>query len=375
MTGVAKVSTNTVSAKLCDFKMLVPFISCDDTIVYPGKDGSFSIPPSVKKLTIHGHICDYSLTNPQLSYCLKGFDSRATLIRKSGLAPVSYTNLKGGEYHFVIQLLDRQGKAYSTLDVPIRKREALHEQLWANLALLLILVHLLVGSVTLYVRYRTRRFQRKEQEQRQLIREIVESFAKVIDMKDKYTNGHSSRVAEYTRMLARELGYDEDTVEKFYNIALLHDIGKIGIPSEILNKPGKLTDLEFNMIKSHSALGYEALKDISIMPELAIGAGAHHERPDGRGYPKGLSGNQIPRVAQIITVADTFDAMYSDRPYRKRMNFDKAVSIIKEVSGSQLVPDVVDAFLRLVERGQFKDPADHGGGTTEDINNIRSKYK
>ena len=109
------------------------------------------------------------------------------------------------------------------------------------------------------------------------------------------------------------------------------------------------------------------------MPELAIGAGAHHERPDGKGYPKGLKGDEIPRVAQIIAVADTFDAMYSDRPYRKRMNFDKAVSIIKEVSGTQLQADVVDAFLRLVDKGEFRAPDDIGGGSTEDINNIHKK--
>ena len=141
----------------------------------------------------------------------------------------------------------------------------------------------------------------------------------------------------------------------------------------MLNKPGKLTDTEFAIIKSHSALGYNTLKDISIMPELAIGAGAHHERPDGKGYPKGLKGEEIPRVAQIIAVADTFDAMYSDRPYRKRMNFEKAVSIVSEVRGTQLAEDVVDAFLRLVEKGEFRAPDDNGGGTTEDIDNIHKR--
>ena len=109
------------------------------------------------------------------------------------------------------------------------------------------------------------------------------------------------------------------------------------------------------------------------MPELAIGAGEHHERPDGKGYPKGLKGDEISRVAQIIAVADTFDAMYSDRPYRKRMNFDKAVSIIKDCAGTQLADDVVKAFLELVEKGHFRAPDDDGGGTTEDINNIHKR--
>ena len=216
-------------------------------------------------------------------------------------------------------------------------------------------------------------YKERQKRDKQLIREIVESFAKIIDLKDSYTQGHSTRVAKYTAMLTRELGYDEETVENYYNIALMHDIGKIGIPDEVLNKPGKLDDTEFKIIKSHAQRGYEALKNISLMPEIAVGAGSHHERPDGRGYPMGLKGDEIPRVAQIIAVADTFDAMYSDRPYRKRMNFDKVCEIIREVRGTQLTSDVVDAFLRLVDKGEFRAPDDNGGGSTEDISNIQSK--
>lgn len=217
----------------------------------------------------------------------------------------------------------------------------------------------------------------REQQQRdkQLIREIIESFAKVIDIKDSYTQGHSQRVAKYTAMLARELGYDEETIEKYYNIALMHDIGKIGIPDQVLNKPGKLTDEEYDVIKSHTERGYDVLKSISLMPEIIVGAESHHERPDGNGYPNGLKGDKIPRVAQIIAVADTFDAMYSDRPYRKRMNFDKAVSIIKEVSGTQLTSDVVDAFVRLAEKGELRAPDDNGGGTFDDISNIHKNQE
>ena len=217
----------------------------------------------------------------------------------------------------------------------------------------------------------------REQQQRdkQLIREIIESFATVIDIKDSYTQGHSRRVANYTAMLARELGYDEETVEKYYNIALMHDIGKIGIPDQVLNKPGKLTEEEYNIIKSHAERGHDVLKSISLMPEIIVGAEAHHERPDGKGYPNGLHDGEIPRVAQIIAVADTFDAMYSDRPYRKRMNFDKAVSIIKEVSGTQLTSDVVDAFVRLAEKGVLRAPDDTGGGTMDDISNIHKNQE
>lgn len=212
----------------------------------------------------------------------------------------------------------------------------------------------------------------RQKRDKELTREIIEAFAKVVDLKDNYTRGHSLRVANYTEMLSKELGYDEETTEKYRNIALMHDIGKVGIPDSVLNKPGKLTDDEFALIKSHTSRGYEVLENISIMPEIATGARAHHERPDGKGYPQGLKKDEIPRVAQIIAVADCFDAMYSNRPYRKRMNFDKVVSIIKEASGTQLTPDVVDAFLRLVDKGEFRAPDDDGGGSMESIENIHA---
>ena len=213
----------------------------------------------------------------------------------------------------------------------------------------------------------------RQKRDKKLTNEIIEAFAKVVDLKDAYTQGHSFRVAKYTEMLARELGYDEETVEKYHRIALMHDIGKVGVPDSVLNKPGKLTDEEFSLIQSHTSRGYEVLENISIMPEIAVGARAHHERPDGKGYPQSLKNEEIPRVAQIIAVADCFDAMYSNRPYRSRMNFDKVVSIIREVSGTQLAPDVVDAFLRLVEKGEFRDPDDHGGGSMETIENIHAE--
>lgn len=156
-----------------------------------------------------------------------------------------------------------------------------------------VLVFTLMMGVYLF-REQTRALRQKQQENSEFISEITTAFAKVIDMKDSYTNGHSARVAKYTAMLARELGCDDETVEKYCRIAQLHDEGKIGIPKAVLNKPGKLTDEEYDIIKSHTTKGYDVLKDISIMPELATGAEFHHERPDGRGYPNGLKGGEIP---------------------------------------------------------------------------------
>ena len=370
-TGVCKVNVETSFENVNDLKVAVPFIETDGKRVYPDEKGVFTIPSDVQKLTVFSFVYSYSLSDPQVSYQLVGFEQKSTTVSRSDLMPVDYTNLRGGSYDFVIQLHDSMGRDSKDVSVRIVKEKAYYEQTWFFVVLGLLAIVTLAMLTQGYVRRKTRKLEKKQQEDMTFIREITEAFAKVIDMKDKYTNGHSSRVAQYTARLAEELGYDRETVEKYYRIALLHDIGKIGVPPEVLNKNGKLTDEEFEIIKSHTSQGYEALKDISIMPELSVGAQAHHERPDGRGYPNHLKGDEIPRVAQIIAVADCFDAMYSNRPYRNRMNFDKVVSIIKEVSGTQLTPDVVDAFLRLVERGEFRDPDDTGGGATENIDNIR----
>ncbi len=374
-TGVVKVNIENDFEDVNDIKMAVPYVVADGVTIYPDENGTITIPSNVNKLTIYGYVFTYSLIDPQVTYYLDGIDKGKSTVKRSELAPVSYTNLRGGKYHFVMRLEDFTGDDSKEISILIIKTKAFYERLWFIITCILLFMFIVACIVITGIKLRTKKLLKKQEENKLLIREMVEAFAKTIDMKDKYTNGHSTRVAEYTAILAKELGYDEETVEKYRNIALLHDIGKIGVPPEVLNKPGKLTDREFAIIKSHSALGYNVLKDISIMPELAIGAGAHHERPDGKGYPKGLKGDEIPRVAQIIAVADTFDAMYSNRPYRNRMNFEKVVSIMKEVSGTQLESDVVEAFLRLVDKGEFRDPDDNGGGSLESIDNIHKKFE
>ena len=368
--GVVKVNIEKSFENIDNMKVAVPYVDADGTRIYPDEAGTFVIPSDTRKLTVSSFVFNYSPTNPQVSYRLEGFDSAATTVDRSELVPVDYTNLRGGDYRFVMQLKDSMGRGNREISVVIRKEKAFHEQIWFIVLAAAAVIALIALGVWGYTRKKTRALEKKNHETMTFVREITHAFAKVVDMKDTYTNGHSTRVANYTAMLARELGYDEDTVEKYYRIALLHDVGKIGVPPEVLNKPGKLTDEEFETIKSHASKGYDALKEISIMPELAVGAQAHHERPDGKGYPNHLKGDEIPRVAQIIAVADCFDAMYSNRPYRNRMNFEKAVSIIQEVSGTQLTSDVVDAFMRLVKKGEFRDPDDDGGGTTENIDNI-----
>ncbi|MCR5848595.1 MAG: HD domain-containing protein [Lachnospiraceae bacterium] len=374
-TGVAKVNIDNDFNYIEEIKMAVPYVDADGELIFPNENGEIIVPANVKRVTVYGYVYSYSLMNPIVTYYLEGFDKTPITVDRKSFEPVAYTNLRGKTYHFIMRLKDTAGNGENTMSVTIVKQKSYYETVVFYLFLAVAAGLILYELIIFVVNRKTKALVKKQNETKLYIREMTEAIARTIDMKDRYTKGHSIRVAEYTAMLTKELGYDEDTIERYYNIALLHDIGKIGIKPEVLNKAGKLTDEEFTLIKSHSIQGYNVLKDISIMPELATGARSHHERPDGHGYPDGKVGDEIPRAAQIIAVADTFDAMYSDRPYRKRMNFDKAVSIIKEVSGTQLTEDVVEAFLRIVERGELRSPDDDGGGTTEDITNIRLKYK
>lgn len=195
----------------------------------------------------------------------------------------------------------------------------------------------------------------KQKENLTFINQIIHAFARSIDIKDKYTNGHSMRVAKYAKLIAKKAGFNSKEAEALYNIGLLHDIGKIIIPDHILNKSGRLTDDEYKVVKRHTSTGADILKEIQIAPEWAIGARYHHERIDGKGYPTGKSGDEIPEIAQIIAVADTFDAMYSDRPYLGKMPIEEVVSELKRCAGTQLSEKYVKVLLQLISEGAVEE--------------------
>lgn len=168
-----------------------------------------------------------------------------------------------------------------------------------------------------------------------------------IDAKDRYTRGHSERVAHLAAALARAIGMDDRQVERVHICGLLHDVGKIGVPEAVLTKPGRLTDAEFRLVKLHPELGFGILKDIPQLQDILPGVLHHHERWDGAGYPQGLAGENIPRIARLIGLADTFDAMSSSRSYRAAMPRTQVLSEIQRCSGTQFDPGLVEYFLRL----------------------------
>ena len=191
--------------------------------------------------------------------------------------------------------------------------------------------------------------EKKTEENEKLFMHVVHSLADAIDAKDTYTNGHSGRVAKYSKEIARRYGYSEKAQGDIYMMGLLHDVGKIGVPDAVINKPAKLTDEEFAMIKNHPAMGSRILKNIKEMPALATGARWHHEKYGGGGYPDGLSGNDIPEEARIIAVADAYDAMSSRRSYRDVLPQEVVRGEIEKGKGTQFDPKFADIMLSMID--------------------------
>jgi putative two-component system response regulator len=173
----------------------------------------------------------------------------------------------------------------------------------------------------------------------------IKSISSALDAKDAYTHGHSLRVTLYSLIMAREMKFEESLMEKLEIAGLLHDIGKIGVPENILCKPGKLTDDEYNTIKMHPDRGRKMLESIKKFSDVSFWLSCHHERWDGRGYPLGLKGEDIPTVARILAIADTYDAMTSNRSYRQGLPHSVAAEEIKRCAVSQFDPEIVEVFI------------------------------
>ena len=189
---------------------------------------------------------------------------------------------------------------------------------------------------------------RREKVER-LSQQVILTLAKTIDAKDKYTKGHSERVADYSRAIAKRMNLSEQEQQEIYWMGLLHDVGKIGIPDTIINKSGKLTDEEFHIIQKHPVIGVDILSTISEIPDISSGARSHHERYDGGGYPDKTAGENIPLVARIIGVADAYDAMTSKRSYREVLPQEVVRAEIVKGKGTQFDPRCAEIMLEMID--------------------------
>lgn len=315
--------------------------------------GSMNVGGNVTRLTFQFAALSYSGREINARYRLKGFDEENHSITNAQPMSASYTNLSGGDYEFQVEVLSADGESVlSTLTIPVHKDYRLWEHKWFWILAAAVGLLLMVFIIWLGIRLKTLRLKRRQAEYQNIINQSLNTFANTIDAKDKYTNGHSQRVAVYSRELAKKLKLSKEEQERIYYIALMHDIGKIGIADEILNKPGKLTEEERAVIMSHPAIGGEILKDFTSLPGISEGARYHHERYDGTGYNEGLKGEEIPFFARIICVADSYDAMSSTRCYRKDLDEETIVRELKNNAGTQFDPDIVAVMLELIEEGK-----------------------
>lgn len=194
-----------------------------------------------------------------------------------------------------------------------------------------------------------KRLEEMQEYQENLSRQLIDVLCSTVEAKDQYTKGHSLRVAQYAREIMYRMGGDEKTLEEVYYIGVLHDVGKISIDDSIINKKGRLTEEEYEQIKLHTVAGYQILKDVDVIPDLAIGARWHHERYDGTGYPNGLAGENIPLIARIISVADAYDAMTSNRSYHKIMPQSVVREEIVRGMGRQFDPAIARIMLEMID--------------------------
>jgi putative nucleotidyltransferase with HDIG domain len=207
------------------------------------------------------------------------------------------------------------------------------------------------------------RKRRKQMETMSL--QMIQTLATTIEAKDEYTRGHSHRVAEYSVLIAKELGWKQKDIFHLYNAAHLHDIGNIGIPDAILNKPARLTDEEYAVIKEHTIIGAEILKNITLVKHVVEVARSHHECYDGTGYPDGLKGEEIPIQARIVAVADSYDAMRSRRIYRNTLKSEVIYEQFQKNRGVQFDPEITDTFLRLLDEGRLVIEEEYAGANVE----------
>ena len=289
----------------------------------------------------------------QIYYKLDGVDKQY-IKADDNLTSVSYTNLKGGNYKFHIYVLDELDQMSNQIDITLTKTKKFHEHITFIILVVLLSLFVIVGSVVFYFRRKIKQSIKRQLEYKKITLESIEAIARTIDAKDTYTNGHSRRVGYYSREIAKEMGLPEKEVENIFYTALLHDIGKIGIPNKIINKPARLDDEEFEIMKTHTTKGGKILKDISTIPGIVEGAMYHHEKWNGSGYPTGLKGEEIPLNARIICCADCFDAMATKRSYKEPCSKEYIINEFKRCSGTQFDPEIAKVMVKLVEEDRFK---------------------
>lgn len=358
-TGVMKFNLNQYDVATRSYRMYVKTIKIDDTVVKVERGEPTILERGVNRIEIVPEVINYSVNDPYVSIWLEGFDKEPKVVRQSELMNVVYMNLATNTYIFHLAVLDSKGQSVvAESTYTIEKEKEIYDYWWFRLYTIFVFALAMFYMAWLVIRtqiQRTIAMQKRELElaknQIEMGNETVLTIARTVDAKDENTSQHSVRVSEYSVLIAERLGYNAEQCETLRKTALLHDIGKIGIPDRVLNKPSRLDDEEYEIMKSHVVKGAEILKKFTLIDNVQEGALYHHERYDGKGYVHGLKGEEIPLNARIIGIADAFDAMTANRVYRKKLDFDFVLGELKKGRGTQFDPKLVDIMLSLIEEG------------------------
>ena len=352
-TGVYVIDVDKYNSDVRSYRMQLAAILMDGVQQPIPRMGPITVGQGISRVELSPEILNYTIQEPNVGYFLEGYDPQWTIIPQNSLNNIIYSNLPAGDYTFHLAILDSSGeRVLEERTFEIVKEGEFYERPGFPFYMLLLLTLIIIWVTWIIVQ----RQLNKQQIKLNMANETVMAIANAVDAKDVRTHEHSQRVAEYSALIAREMNCFKwwrrnREISNLRKAAQMHDIGKIAIPDSVLNKVGRLTDDEFAKMRSHVLSGAEILKDFTLVEHVVDGTRFHHERYDGKGYPDGLSGKDIPLYGRIISVADTFDAMTSNRVYRNHMDTDYVMNEMKRGRGTQFDPEVLDAFMRLVDKG------------------------
>ena len=359
--GVYILDTGRYGAEGRSYLMMIPVVTMDGEARKVEQGNPIVIGRGVSRVEFQQELINYTIQDPNLGYYLEGFESDWKIAPQSSVNSIVYTNLPSGEFTLHLAVFDsNKKKALEERLYTVIKEKEIYDNRWFKIYMLLTAALAIAWFTWFFVKTqmkKTLEVQKREmavmRQQAQMGNETIIAIAKAVDAKDVRTAQHSARVATYSTMIGREMGLSENELQSLRRTALMHDIGKIGIPDSVLNKPGRLTDEEYGVMKSHTSRGGDILKGFTLLDHVVEGALYHHERYDGRGYPQGLKGEEIPLFARIIGTADAFDAMTANRIYRKQMDFDYVINELRKGRGTQFDPVSDDILLKLIEDGKI----------------------
>ena len=360
-TGVYIFNTWDYSTNALSYRMMISEIRMDGESFQPERGTEIIVPRDVARIEIHPEIINYTIQDPYVGYWLEGFDKGWVIQPQSSLSPIAYTNLAPGSYVFHIAVYDNSKQhIIAQRAYPMEKESAFYDSRGFLVYLVLVPAVFISMAIAVVMLYRSKKSLEKKNRQLaearkrlEMADETILAIANTVDVKDERTGRHSWRVSRYARLMAEELGWSKEECDNVSRAARLHDIGKIGIPDNVLNKNGKLDDHEYAIMKSHTLRGAAILEKFTLIDHAAEGAKYHHERYDGRGYPYGLQGENIPVYGRLIGVADAFDAMTAARCYRGQMSLDYVIGELERCSGTQFDPVMAETLLKVIREGKI----------------------